>query len=74
MEYVRIYLVTLLPVVAAIVMVYLNFHIKKKIKQLQDKKKEEYIVEESEKELAEYLEDSKEGDLLKKHHDSDSGG
>ncbi|AZR74448.1 hypothetical protein BBF96_14260 [Anoxybacter fermentans] len=65
MNLLKIYLVIILPVVVVIFMVYINFYIKKQIKELKKRnaRENDYIVKESEKVLFEYLKLSREGDL-----------
>ncbi|MCK4259956.1 MAG: hypothetical protein KAX49_13325 [Halanaerobiales bacterium] len=75
MELIKIYLMILLPVVAALALVYTNFYVKKKLKELKKKKEEEeeyvlHVRHETEKVLAEHLKLHNNGDLVEDQEES----
>lgn len=68
MSLLQMYFVILLPVAAALVMVFVNFHAKKKIKELKKQRENEYIHKQAERVLAERLRYCQKGDLVEEEY------
>lgn len=64
----QMYFVIFLPVAAAVVMVFVNFYAKKKIKELREQREKEYIRKQAERVLAEHLRYCHKGDLIEEEH------
>ncbi len=71
MDLFKIYLVIFMPVIAAVVMVYTNFYIKKRLNDLKKKREEENSLRhtcvtnrKTERVLAEYLKLHNNGDII----------
>lgn len=68
MTLLQMYLVILLPVAAAVVMVFVNFYVKKKLRELKRQRDQETIRKQAERILAEHLRYCQKGDLVEEEH------